>query len=80
LPDVLFDDLASMPSKRRRALKAVLISGGRRFPKAHDLTELLHLVAGMAWIAARSARRRPLTQSRALSWREDAGLPDYEKL
>jgi HEPN domain-containing protein len=48
LPDVLFEDLCfDAQQAAERALKAVLISGGRRFPRTHDLAELLHLVAAM---------------------------------
>ena len=44
VPDVLFEDLCfDAQQAAEKALKAVLISGGRRFPKTHDLTELLHL-------------------------------------
>jgi HEPN domain-containing protein len=46
LPDVLFEDLCfDAQQAAEKALKAVLVLGGRRFPKTHDLAELLHLVA-----------------------------------
>jgi HEPN domain-containing protein len=46
LPDVLFEDLCfDAQQAAEKAIKAVLVLSGRRFPKTHDLTELLHLVA-----------------------------------
>ena len=42
LPDVLFEDLCfDAQQAAEKALKAVLISGGKRFPRTHDLAELL---------------------------------------
>jgi HEPN domain-containing protein len=46
LPDVLFEDLCfDAQQAAEKAVKAVLVSKGRRFPKTHDLAELLDLVA-----------------------------------
>jgi HEPN domain-containing protein len=46
LPDVLFEDLCfDAQQAAEKAIKAVLVSRGTRFPKTHDLTELLELVA-----------------------------------
>jgi HEPN domain-containing protein len=46
LPEVLFEDLCfDAQQAAEKSIKAVLISRGRRFPKTHDLAELLSLVA-----------------------------------
>lgn len=46
LPNVLFEDLCfDAQQAAEKAIRAVLISKGRRFPKTHDLSELLELVA-----------------------------------
>jgi len=46
LPDVLFEDLCfDAQQAAEKAIKAVLVLRGRRFPKTHDLAELLDLVA-----------------------------------
>jgi HEPN domain-containing protein len=46
LPDVLFEDLCfDAQQAAEKAIKAVLVLRGRRFPKTHDLAELLELVA-----------------------------------
>jgi HEPN domain-containing protein len=46
LPDVLFEDLCfDAQQAAEKAIKAVLVLRGRRFPKSHDLSELLDLVA-----------------------------------
>jgi HEPN domain-containing protein len=46
LPDVLFEDLCfSAQQAAEKAVKAVLVLRRRRFPKTHDLAELLDLVA-----------------------------------
>jgi HEPN domain-containing protein len=45
LPDVLFEDLCfDAQQAAEKAIKAVLVLRGRRFPKTHDLAELLELV------------------------------------
>ena len=46
LPDVIFEDLCfDAQQTAEKAIKAVLVSKGRHFPKTHDLAELLELVA-----------------------------------
>jgi HEPN domain-containing protein len=46
LPDVLFEDLCfDAQQAAEKAIKAVLVSRGRRFPRTHDLAELVNLVA-----------------------------------
>jgi HEPN domain-containing protein len=46
LPDVLFEDLCfDAQQAAEKAVKAVLVLRRRRFPKTHDLAELLDLVA-----------------------------------
>jgi HEPN domain-containing protein len=46
LPDVLFEDLCfDAQQAAEKAIKAVLVLRQRRFPKTHDLAELLDLVA-----------------------------------
>ena len=43
---MLFEDLCfDAQQAAEKAVKAVLVSKGRRFPKTHDLAELLDLVA-----------------------------------
>jgi HEPN domain-containing protein len=45
LPDVLFEDLCfDAQQAAEKGIKAVLVSRGRRFPKTHDLGELLEQV------------------------------------
>jgi HEPN domain-containing protein len=44
LPEVLFEDLCfDAQQAAEKAIKAVLVLRGRRFPKTHDLAELLDL-------------------------------------
>jgi HEPN domain-containing protein len=46
LPEVLFEDLCfDAQQAAEKAIKAVLVLRGRRFPKTHDLAELVTLVA-----------------------------------
>jgi len=46
LPEVLFEDLCfDAQQAAEKAVKAVLVLRGQRFPKTHDLAELLGLVA-----------------------------------
>ena len=46
LPEVLFEDLCfDAQQAAEKAVKAVLVLNGRRFPKTHDVGELLDLVA-----------------------------------
>lgn len=46
LPEVLFEDLCfDAQQATEKAVKAVLVLNGRRFPKTHDIGELLDLVA-----------------------------------
>ena len=46
LPDVLFEDLCfDAKQAAEKAIKAVLVLRRTRFPKTHDLAELLDLVA-----------------------------------
>ncbi len=46
LPEVLFEDLCfDAQQAAEKAFKAVLVLNGRRFPKTHDIGELLDLVA-----------------------------------
>ena len=46
LPEVLFEDLCfDAQQAAEKAIKAVLVLRGSRFPKTHDLAELLDLVA-----------------------------------
>ncbi len=45
LPDVLFEDLCfDAQQAAEKGIKAVLVARGKRFPKTHDLAELLDLV------------------------------------
>ena len=45
LPEVLFEDLCfDAEQAAEKAIKAVLVMRGSRFPKTHDLAELLDLV------------------------------------
>src|SRR5512143_1677775 len=46
LPDVLFEDLCfDAQQAAEKAIKGVLVLRGRRFPRTHDLAELVNLVA-----------------------------------
>ena len=46
LPEVLFEDLCfDAQQAAEKSVKAVLVLNGRRFPKTHDVGELLDLVA-----------------------------------
>jgi len=46
LPEVLFEDLCfDAQQTAEKAIKGVLVSKGRRFPRTHDVGELLNLVA-----------------------------------
>lgn len=45
-PEVLFEDLCfDAQQAAEKAVKAVLVSKGKRFPRTHDLAELLDLAA-----------------------------------
>jgi HEPN domain-containing protein len=45
LPEVLFEDLCfDAQQAAEKAIKAVLVLGGRRVPRTHDLAELVSLV------------------------------------
>ena len=46
LPEVLLEDLCfDAQQAAEKAIKAVLVSRGKRFPKTHDVAELLDLLA-----------------------------------
>ena len=85
LPDVLFEDLCfDAQQAAEKALKAVLVSGGRRFPKTHDLAELLHLVAAMGLDLPPEVLEAKRLTPYAVAGRypgvsEDASLQDYEE-
>lgn len=69
---MLFEDLCfDAQLAAEKALKAVLVLGGRRFPKTHDLAELLHLVAATGLPYAVAGRYPGVS--------EDASLQDYEE-
>jgi HEPN domain-containing protein len=85
LPDVLFEDLCLDAQQAvEKALKAVLVSGGRRFPKTLDLAELLHLVGAMGLELPAGVLEAKRLTPYAVAGRypgvsEDASLQDYEE-
>jgi HEPN domain-containing protein len=82
---VLFEDLCfDAQQAAEKALKAVLVSGGRRFPKTHDLAELLHLVAAMGLDLPPEVLEAKRLTPYAVAGRnpgvsEDASAQDYEE-
>ena len=85
LPDVLFEDLCfDAQQAAEKGIKAVLVLRGRRFPKTHDLTELLDLVAATGLDVPLEVQKAKRLTPYAVAGRypgvsEDAGEEDYRE-
>lgn len=85
LPDVLFEDLCfDAQQAAEKAIKAVLVLRGRRFPKTHDLAELLDLVAATGLEAPSEVLKAKRLTPYAVAGRypgvsEDASEEDYRE-
>ena len=85
LPDVLFEDLCfDAQQAAEKAIKAVLVSRGRRFPKTHDLAELLGLVAATGLDVPQQILEAKRLTPYAVAGRypgvsEDASEEDYQE-
>jgi HEPN domain-containing protein len=85
LPEVLFEDLCfDAQQAAEKAIKSILVLGGKRFPTTHDVAELLDLVAatGVA-VPPEVARAKRLTPyavaGRYPGVSEDADEEDYRE-
>lgn len=85
LSEVLFEDLCFDAQRAaEKAIKAVLVQRGRRFPKSHDLTGLLDLVAATGLeVPSEVLQARRLTPyavaGRYPGVSEDASEDDYNE-
>jgi HEPN domain-containing protein len=85
LPDVLFEDLCfDAQQAAEKAIKAVLVLKGKRFPKTHDLAELLDLVSRTGIDVPSSVLEAKRLTPWAVTGRypgvtEDASEQDYEE-
>jgi HEPN domain-containing protein len=85
LPEVLFEDLCfDAQQAAEKAVKAVLVLNGRRFPKTHDVGELLDLVAATGVAVPREVLLAKRLTPYAVAGRypgvsEDASEEDYKE-
>jgi HEPN domain-containing protein len=85
LPEVLFEDLCfDAQQAAEKAIKAILVLKGRRFPKTHDLAELLDLAESAGIEAPREVLGAKRLTPYAVAGRypgvsEDATEEDYEQ-
>jgi len=85
LPEVLFEDLCfDAEQAAEKAIKAVLVMKGSRFPKTHDLAELLDLVAATGVVVPPEVLEAKRLTPYAVAGRypgvsEDASEQDYRE-
>jgi HEPN domain-containing protein len=85
LPEVLFEDLCfDAEQAAEKAIKAVLVLRGRRFPKTHDLAELLDLVTATGVVVPPEVLEAKRLTPYAVAGRypgvsEDASEQDYRE-
>ena len=85
LPEVLFEDLCfDAQQAAEKAIKAVLVLRGRRFPKTHDLAELLDLVTATGVVVPPEVLEAKRLTPYAVAGRyrgvsEDASEQDYRE-
>lgn len=85
LPEVLFEDLCfDAQQAAEKAIKAVLVLRGRRFPRTHDLAELVNLVAAIGVEVPPEILEAKRLTPYAVAGRypgvsEDAGEQDYRE-
>ena len=85
LPEVLFEDLCfDAEQATEKAIKAVLVMRGSRFPKTHDLAELLDLVTATGVVVPPEVLEAKRLTPYAVAGRypgvsEDASEQDYRE-
>jgi|MudIll2142460700_1097286.scaffolds.fasta_scaffold174925_3 HEPN domain-containing protein len=85
LPEVLFEDLCfDAEQAAEKAIKAVLVMRGSRFPKTHDLAELLDLVTATGVVVPPEVLEAKRLTPYAVAGRypgvsEDASEQDYRE-
>lgn len=85
LPEVLFEDLCfDAQQAAEKGIKAVLVLRGKRFPKTHDLSELLELVTVSGLEVPPDVREAKRLTPYAVAGRypgvsEDASEEDYQE-
>lgn len=85
LPEVLFEDLCfDAQQAAEKAVKAVVVLGGNRFPKTHDIGELLDMVTAAGVAVPAEVRLAKRLTPYAVAGRypgvsEDASEEDYRE-